>query len=338
MANIFHIERTDNKITLGATGTTIYIRSHTASKILALDASKNLESITVGTGLDYTRPNLTLSHLGIEALVDEDTDDKIIFWDDSAGACKWLRCKAGGAVWISATPELYFAWMGIENLDEGGVDKDILYFDGPSGEFKFTNSPTLAGLTISGLVVEADGTIKLNGAATVWNDANMGVAQLALPVAAQPDEDEFVDEGGSDTGISTWAFAIGEKVSGSIEIPHDYKEGSNITFHIHWQGIAAPTGTDNVKWQCTYTVGKVDATLDAVATTVIETAFDTQYEFKLSSCAAITGTNFKIGDQFLFTLERIAAVGDAYAGDTLVATVGLHYECDTMGSRQILAK
>jgi len=185
---------------------------------------------------------------------------------------------------------------------------------------------------------EADGTLEFNGAATVWNDANLGVAQLALPVAGQPDEDEFVDEVGSDTGISTWAFAIGEKVSGSIEIPHDYKEGSDITFHVHWQGIAAPSETDYVKWQCTYTVAQVNETLDAVSTTVGETAIDTQYDFKRTDCTAITGTNFNIGDQFLFTLERIAAAGDAYAGDALVATVGFHYECDTVGSRQINTK
>ena len=80
------------------------------------------------------------------------------------------------------------------------------------------------------------------------------------------------------------------------------------------------------------------ATLDAPATTVIEETYDTQYEFKISSCTTITGTNFNIGDQFLFTLERVIAVGDAYAGDALVATVGIHYECDTVGSREILTK
>jgi len=47
MANIFHIERVDNKITLGTTDTTINIASHTASSLLGLDASKNLESITI---------------------------------------------------------------------------------------------------------------------------------------------------------------------------------------------------------------------------------------------------------------------------------------------------
>ena len=50
------------------------------------------------------------------------------------------------------------------------------------------------------------------------------------------------------------------------------------------------------------------------------------------------GTPVRIGDQFLFTLERVAATGDAYAGDALVATVGIHYECDTVGSREIITK
>ena len=45
MANIFEVNRPNNKITLGTTGTTINVASHTASKTLALDASKNLESI-----------------------------------------------------------------------------------------------------------------------------------------------------------------------------------------------------------------------------------------------------------------------------------------------------
>ena len=58
MANIFHVEREANKITLGTTGTTINIASHTASKLLALDASKNLEVVTIGTSLSYARPTL----------------------------------------------------------------------------------------------------------------------------------------------------------------------------------------------------------------------------------------------------------------------------------------
>jgi len=72
----------------------------TASRLVASDASKAIESVTVGTGLDYTRPNLTLSHLGIEALADPDAD-KILFWDDSETACKWLG--VGNSVAITDT-------------------------------------------------------------------------------------------------------------------------------------------------------------------------------------------------------------------------------------------
>jgi len=186
---------------------------------------------------------------------------------------------------------------------------------------------------------ETDGTLVAKGNATVWNDANVGAAMLSLPAAGQPDEDEYVDENGDDTGISTWAYAIGEKSSGSIEIPHDYKEGSDLYFHLHWQGIAAPAGgTDNVNWQLTYTVGQFNEALGAPATITKEIAIDVQYDFKITAFDAITGTNFNMGDQFLFTIERIAASADDYAGDCLVSTVGLHYECDTLGSRQITAK
>ena len=186
---------------------------------------------------------------------------------------------------------------------------------------------------------ETDGTLEFNGTATVWRDINLGSAMLAKPSSSQPDTDEFKDSAGADTGIETYSFAVGEKVSGSFEMQHDYKQGSDFTFHLHWQGIAAPTGTDNVQWRLTYTLMRDGTTLDAV--TIIDSpdaTIDTQYMAVRNDFAAITGTNYKIGDQFLFTLERVAATGDAYAGDALIATAGIHYQIDTIGSRQIGTK
>ena len=186
---------------------------------------------------------------------------------------------------------------------------------------------------------ESDWTLEFNGAATVWRDNNMGAAQLSRPASSQPDLVNFVDENGADTGIQTYWFAVWEKVHGSFEMQHDYKQGSDFTFHVHWQGITVPTGTDNVQWRLTYTLMRDDSTLDAVTT--IDSPDDTistQYMAIRSDFAAITGTDYLIGDQFLFTLERVAATWDAYAGDAVIATAGLHYEIDTVGSRQIIAK
>ena len=190
----------------------------------------------------------------------------------------------------------------------------------------------------SDLVLDCGTEKTLELAEVVYKDINLGAAQLSKPSSSQPDTDSFVDEAGADTGIETLAFDTGEKVHGSFEIQHDYKEGTDIEFHVHWQGITAPTGTDKVKWQLTYTLGASGQTLDAPTTIVIETDFDTQYEFKLSEFVAITGTNISMGEQFLFTIERITASADEYAGDALLATVGIHYQIDTIGSRQKLTK
>lgn len=50
-------------------------------------------NVTGGTGISVssgtTTPQVSLSHLGLEGLVDPN-DDRIFFWDDSAGAAKWL--------------------------------------------------------------------------------------------------------------------------------------------------------------------------------------------------------------------------------------------------------
>ena len=70
----------------------------------------------------------------------------------------------------------------------------------------------------------------------------------------------------------------------------------------------------------------------------VETGIDTQYDFKLSGFEAIDGANLKIGDQFLFTLSRITATADEYAGDSLLATVGIHYQHEYLGSSQISTK
>lgn len=153
----------------------------------------------------------------------------------------------------------------------------------------------------------------------------MGAAVLSKPAASQPDEDEFKDNTGADTGITTLAFAVGERASGSIEIPHDYLEGTDLSFHIHWQGIASPTGTDNVKWQLIYTITHDGETVPAVTTITVESPFDTQYEMTRSEFPDIDGTGVRLSEQFLFDITRIAADGDAYAGDALVATVGFHY-------------
>ena len=186
---------------------------------------------------------------------------------------------------------------------------------------------------------ETTGFMEATGTAKAYRDINIGSYLLTRPASGAPDVVNFVDEAGADTAIPTYAFDIGEKVSGGFELQHDYAQGTDLVFHTHFQGIAAPTGTDNVQWRLTYILMRDGETLNAAVTIDSPDAVvDTQYETVRADFAAITGTNFLIGDQFMFTLERVAATGDAYAGDALIGTAGIHYQVNTLGSRTIVAK
>jgi len=213
-----------------------------------------------------------------------------------------------------------------------GQDMSVVY-NGTNGII----NTSLVGASDLVLTCGAAKTLKLTTG--VYKDTNMAGAVLSGPVGLRPGVVNFLDSAGADTAIATYGVAVGEVVSGSFELQHDYMEGTDLVFHVHWQGITLPGGgTDNVKWQLTYTIARDGAVVAPVTIIVKESAVTTQYAMNRSDFAAITGTSLLIGDQFLFTLARIAASADGYAGEALLATVGIHYQADTLGSRQVTTK
>jgi len=212
-----------------------------------------------------------------------------------------------------------------------------------AAENTFTENQRVDGTLIAGdfaggdyTEIEADGTLEFNGDATVYDDINIGGLILDGPAATRPGLVTFLDNTGADTGISTRAYAVGEFASADVELLHGYEAGSPIGFHVHWQGDAAPTGTDKVRWQITYVITHTGQTTPPATTITVETDFDTQYENMLSEFADVTppvGTAF--GAQVSFRLDRIAATADEYAGEAKIKTVGIHYERARVGSRTV---
>jgi hypothetical protein len=199
------------------------------------------------------------------------------------------------------------------------------------------NTGATVGMTIAGSsIIEASATtVEWN--VPQWNDANVGALVLKTG-GTLPGTVQWLDNDGDATGIYTLGFAVNEEGSGVIEMPHDYDEGTNITFHLHWGINDAPSGTDYVKWELIYTLTRSGETFADVTSIVVETATDTQYKSVISNFPEITGTAFKIGDQFTFTLKRITADGAAFTGEALAHTMGFHYLCNTLGSATISAK
>lgn len=170
--------------------------------------------------------------------------------------------------------------------------------------------------------------------AVVWDDVNASAAVLALAASGNPGKVEFKASTGADTGITTYGIALSEKLSGSFEIPHKYKEASTLYPHVHFQIIDAPTGTDKVKLKLTYNFIRGGVALAVPSVVYMEADVTTQYALYTSEFTAISGSGIQMGDQFLFTIERVAASADEFAGEVLLATFGLHYQIDTLGSKQ----
>ena len=179
-----------------------------------------------------------------------------------------------------------------------GTGKDMsIYYNGTNGYIK-TDEIAPSDLHIT---AGAEKTLVLD--TVVYRDINAAGYLLTKPVSSAPGTVNFVDKNGVDTGIPTYAFAVGEYVSGGFEIQHDYKEGTDLVFHVHWQGIAAPSGTDNVQWRLTYLIMRDETVLEpAVTIDSPDTVFDTQYDSKRTDFAAIDGSGFLIEDQFVFNL------------------------------------
>lgn len=312
----------------------------------ALEFTTDSLFFTITTG--PTRKTIAFTdsdHGTLTGLTDDDHTQYALLNGRGPGQTLIGGTNAGVNMYLQAT----------SNVTQGMIvtyDKLAVYADSPTAYFLAGGGGDLSlgydgtdGVLNSSLVAPSDLNITCGANKTVelqnnvYRDINISGALLAGNPTVTPGEVEFLDEAGGATGIFTYGFAVDEGVHGCFELQHDYAEGTDLVFHVHWQGIAAPTGTDNVQWRLIYTIAKSGTTLDA-ATTIDspDTAIDTQYKFYTTSVVTITGTNFNIADQFLFSLLRVASTGDAYAGDALIMTAGIHYQVNTLGSRNVTTK
>jgi hypothetical protein len=132
------------------------------------------------------------------------------------------------------------------------------------------------------------------------------------------------------------------EINSSFEIMHDYKEGSNLSVHIHWCGENGTAG--NVRWYVDYSIMPVGA--EAPALTTIDAIVanpgigaNSRAIHTISNIGTISGVGLTIGRIIMFTIRRNPAdTSDTYTGRAILLQPGVHYQIDTLGSRQITSK
>jgi len=180
---------------------------------------------------------------------------------------------------------------------------------------------------------EPDGTLKFTGDAEVWDDIIISASNLR-PGNTPPIYAAFQG------GIYGARFDAGvaDEVYGSFEIPHDYREGGDLYVHAHWSPTTTNTG--NIVWGIEFSVANSGETFLAndtkTGTPVPTPGIVGQHVF--SNVYIIPGTLLKIGAIVAFRFFRQNGGTDTFTGNAFLHSIGVHYQIDTIGSRQIATK
>jgi len=191
---------------------------------------------------------------------------------------------------------------------------------------------------------EADGTLLFNGAATVWNDLTVP-AFSARPGPTAPDFQNSPAFGGDSTLYYLSFNGAGstpvEEVYFTVQMPHDWKEGSDIYPHVHFSPTDSNGGDTNsrtVRWKLTYQWVNVDGTFGSSATINMDKAFvpnTSVWAHLLAGTASpVSGSGKTISSMLVCRLFRDPAdAADDYPQDAAFLYFDIHYEGDTAGSR-----
>ena len=153
----------------------------------------------------------------------------------------------------------------------------------------------------------------------------------------------FDDAGGTSQGVYAYVWSDGDEALITVQLPHRWKEGTAIYPHIHFKATSDVSPADNFGIEFEYTWA--DQTEDFPANSILSTIdiptginTDDMHQLVNVTAAGIDGTGHLISSVLLCRLKRIAAGSENYAGGIAILDFDVHFEIDTLGSRQLLIK
>lgn len=170
----------------------------------------------------------------------------------------------------------------------------------------------------------------------VWDDIHFNVSTLKVPPSAAPTWTAFT------ANMNAYTWAVNDLADlGSKEYEHRFKEGEDVTAHLHVTNNGANNATPRtVKYTLYYSlmnsnVWTAEASLTAELTIPANALDKAEY---LLDMGTIAGTGLMVGSQIKVALKRVTATGTAPINAPFITGVGVHAKVDTLGSRTISAK
>lgn len=185
------------------------------------------------------------------------------------------------------------------------------------------------------------GNLRLVGDATTWDDFRVE-ASIVKAGATAPQYKAFGPSG----SLQALMFEAGhhDEAMFEMQMPHNWKIGSNIYPHVHWTPTTADAG--NVVWELEYSWCNIGGTFGAPsnmasdATAAGGTAWAHHLTYlKSGGNNYIDATGKTLSSMLMCRIHRNSNAGsDTLNKDVALLEVDFHYQIDSLGSDEELVK
>ncbi|NCO64741.1 MAG: hypothetical protein GW810_09740 [Flavobacteriales bacterium] len=234
---------------------------------------------------------------------------------------------------------------------EQSADDDVIHLTTSGSERMSIDAVgnTRIGDGTNNTYIEEDGSLSYEGTATRYEDLKVPVFSTSKDGTRPPAMYFYQDTSGGSGAGSQGVFAYWfdksteEEVYFMVQMPHKWKEGSDIYPHVHWSA-KTNVGDTKVQWGLEYTWANV-ASLHG-ATTIITgntpiTPVGTvdAYEHAITSLGTMSGSGKALSSMIICRIFRDADdASDTYGQDAGLFEIDFHYQVDSDGSREEYTK
>jgi len=241
-------------------------------------------------------------------------------------------------------PDVRISALPSATQSNGDIKLVIVDVDGATKQISWKTLFSKMGGATNYLAIDPlTGEISFQGNSTYWDDIRIPVTSFATDGKA-PVFKKILDNGSASVGI--WLYAFEKQINPTNEqqlyfatqLPHDYKVGSNLEPHVHW--FPSTTEINSVIWGLEYSIVNINGVFpNTTITTATQVLDGTAKKHYVTSFPTIIGTGLSISSMLIGRIFRnSSAVGDTFTGDANLLELDLHYQIDSIGSREQFIK
>lgn len=214
-----------------------------------------------------------------------------------------------------------------------------------------SNGTTTIGDGSNQVKFDPSGHLSLEGSATNFNDITVPPFSTYTSGSNAPLFSAMKNNGSGSRGVQTFTFqdvsaSYEQEVFFSIQMPHNWKEGTVIYPHVHWSPQTNTSGA--VVWGFEYSWVDYNSTTPVAfpntsiitATSAAVTGSDVDKHL-IAGFSSLTpsGSQGKISSILMCRLFRNSSnASDNYTGNAALLSFDIHYELDGMGSNTLYVK